>query len=108
MKENINYKILYRILRQYSYNRNMEAMNILYKELVLEGVIPEFKFNMEVWKNDKSGKNVWKWYQEGILDIEWEEPMLIILGTDIHIYTGNPSVLGGISSVDMYISTLYY
>ena len=63
MKENINYKILYRILRQYSYNRNMEAMNILYKELVLEGVIPEFKFNMEVWKNDKSGKNVWKWYQ---------------------------------------------
>ena len=79
MKENINYKILYRILRQYSYNRNMEAMNILYKELVLEGVIPEFKFNMEVWKNDKSGKNVWKWYQEGILDIEWEEPMLIIL-----------------------------
>ena len=57
MKENINYKILYRILRQYSYNRNMEAMNILYKELVLEGVIPEFKFNMEVW----------------------EEPMLIIL-----------------------------
>lgn len=36
MKENINYKILYRILRQYSYNRNMEAMNILYKELVLE------------------------------------------------------------------------
>lgn len=50
MKENINYKILYRILRQYSYNRNMEAMNILYKELVLEGVIPEFKFNMEVWK----------------------------------------------------------
>ena len=68
MKENINYKILYRILRQYSYNRNMEAMNILYKELVLEGVIPEFKFNMEVWKNDKSGKNVWKWYQEGILE----------------------------------------
>lgn len=53
-------------------------MNILYKELVLEGVIPEFKFNMEVWKNDKSGKDVWKWYQEGILDIEWEEPMLII------------------------------
>lgn len=50
MKENINYKILYRILRQYSYSRNMEAMNILYKELVLEGVIPEFKFNMEVWK----------------------------------------------------------
>lgn len=43
-------RILYRILRQYSYNRNMEAMNILYKELVLEGVIPEFKFNMEVWK----------------------------------------------------------
>lgn len=79
MKENINYKILYRILRQYSYNRNMGAMNILYKELVLEGVIPEFKFNMEVWKNDKSDKNVWKWYQEGILDIEWEEPMLIIL-----------------------------
>lgn len=72
-------RILYRILRQYSYNRNMEAMNILYKELVLEGVIPEFEFNMEVWKNDKSGKNVWKWYQEGILDIEWEEPMLIIL-----------------------------
>lgn len=34
---------------------------------------------MEVWKNDKSGKDVWKWYQEGILDIEWEEPMLIIL-----------------------------
>ena len=34
----------------------MEAMNILYKELVLEGVIPEFKFTMEVWKNDKSGK----------------------------------------------------
>lgn len=58
MKENINYKILYRILRQYSYNRNMEAMNILYKELVLEGVIPEFKFNMEVWKNDKSGINI--------------------------------------------------
>ena len=59
----------------------IEAMcvRILYKELVLEGVIPEFKFNMEVWKNDKSGKNVWKWYQEGILDIEWEEPMLIIL-----------------------------
>ena len=56
MKENINYKILYRILRQYSYNRNMEAMNILYKELVLEGVIPEFKFNMEVWKNDKYEK----------------------------------------------------
>ena len=53
MKENINYKILYRILRQYSYNRNMEAMNILYKELVLEGVIPEFKFNMEDGKNDK-------------------------------------------------------
>lgn len=43
-------RILYRILRQYSYNRNMEAMNILYKELVLEGVIPEFEFNMEVWK----------------------------------------------------------
>lgn len=39
-------RILYRILRQYSYNRNMEAMNILYKELVLEGVIPEFKFNV--------------------------------------------------------------
>ena len=72
-------RILYRILRQYSYNRNMEAMNILYKKLVLEGVIPEFKFNMEVWKNDKSGKDVWKWYQEGILDVEWEEPMLIIL-----------------------------
>ena len=35
-------RILYRILRQYSYNRNMEEMNILYKELVLEGVIPEF------------------------------------------------------------------
>lgn len=34
---------------------------------------------MEVWKNDKSGKDVWKWYQEGILDVEWEEPMLIIL-----------------------------
>lgn len=50
MKENINYKILYRILRQYSYNRNMEAMNILYRELVLEGVIPEFKFNIDIWK----------------------------------------------------------
>ena len=57
----------------------MGAMNILYKELVLERVIPEFEFNMEVWKNDKSGKDVWKWYQEGILDVEWEEPMLIIL-----------------------------
>lgn len=79
MKENINYKILYRILRQYSYNRNIEAMNILYKELVLEGVIPEFKFNIEVWKNEKSGKDVWKWYQDGILDAEWEEPMLILL-----------------------------
>lgn len=75
MKENINYKVLYRILRQYAYNRNMEAMNILYRELVLEGIIPEFKFNIDIWKNDKSGKDVWKWYQEGILDVEWEEPM---------------------------------
>ena len=79
MKENISYKVLYRILRQYAYNRNMEAMNILYRELVLEGIIPEFKFNIDIWKNDKSGKDVWKWYQEGILDVEWEEPMLIIL-----------------------------
>jgi hypothetical protein len=74
-----NYKLLYSIATRYYHTNNLEAMNILYKELVLEGVIPEFKFNMEVWKNDKSGKNVWKWYQEGILDIEWEEPMLIIL-----------------------------
>ena len=79
MKENISYKVLYRILRQYAYNRNMEAMNILYRELVLEGIITEFKFNIDIWKNDKSGKDVWKWYQEGILDVEWEEPMLIIL-----------------------------
>ena len=52
MKENISYKVLYRILRQYAYNRNMEAMNILYRELVLEGIIPEFKFNIDIWKND--------------------------------------------------------
>ena len=74
-----NYKLLYSIATRYYHTNNLEAMNILYKELVLEGVIPEFEFNMEVWKNDKSGKDVWKWYQEGILDIEWEEPMLIIL-----------------------------
>ena len=62
----------------------MEAMNILYKELVLEGVIPEFKFNMEVWKNDKSGKDVWKWYQEGILDIEiYYNPHTTILENNI-------------------------
>ena len=74
-----NYKLLYSIATRYYHTNNLEAAKILYEEPVLEGVIPEFKFNMEVWKNDKSGKNVWKWYQEGILDIEWEEPMLIIL-----------------------------
>ena len=40
MKENINYKILYRILRQYSYNRNMEAMNIQISYLQL--IIPQY------------------------------------------------------------------
>ena len=63
MKENINYKLLYSIATRYYHTNNLEAAKILYEELVLEGVIPEFKFNMEVWKNDKSGKDVWKWYQ---------------------------------------------
>ena len=30
--KNINYKLLYRIFRQYAYNRNIEAMRILYNE----------------------------------------------------------------------------
>ena len=63
MKENINYKILYRILRQYSYNRNMEAMNILYKELVLEREL--FQNSNSIWKFGKMINRV-KMYGNGI------------------------------------------
>lgn len=45
-----NYKLLYSIATRYYHTNNLEAAKILYEELVLEGVIPEFKFNMEVWK----------------------------------------------------------
>ncbi len=77
--KNINYKLLYRIFRQYAYNRNIEAMRILYNELILEQVIPEFKFNYELWKEDLIHTGVWKYYQDDIWDIEWEEPSFIIL-----------------------------
>lgn len=38
-----NYKLLYSIATRYYHTNNLEAAKILYEELVLEGVIPEFK-----------------------------------------------------------------
>lgn len=50
-------------------------------------------------KNDYAVKTVLKKHPDGRVEVVSSEPIgrTIDFGTDIHIYTGNPSVLGGIS-----------